>query len=83
MAEKEIGTITHWFDKIGVAVIKLSGALAVGDRIKIKRGDEEFEDTVSSMQIDYKEVTDAGKGDDVAMKISHKAHEGAVVFKLE
>lgn len=83
MAEKEIGTITHWFDKIGVAVIKLSDALSVGDRIKVRRGDEEFEDTVASMQIDHQEVASAKKGDDAAMKLSHKAHEGALVYKIE
>lgn len=83
MAEKEIGVITHWFDKISVAVIKLKGALAKGDHIKIKRGEEEFEETVSSLQIEHEDVEKAKKGDDAAMKFSHKAHEGAVVYKVE
>jgi len=77
---KQIGTVTHWYDKIGVAVVKLSGPLAKGDKIKIKKGDEEFEDTVSSLQIDHADVVFAKKGADAAIKISHKAKEGAKVF---
>ncbi len=78
--EKEIGTITHWFDKIGVAVIKLKAPLAKGDRIKVRHGDEEFEDTVESMQIDHKEVEKAKKGDEAAIKLSKKAREHSVVY---
>jgi hypothetical protein len=83
MSEKEIGIITHWFDKIGVAVIKLTDTLSVGDKIKIKRGNEEFEDTVASMQIDHKEVSSAQKDDEAALKLSNKAHEGSKVYKIE
>lgn len=83
MSDKEIGVITHWFDRIGVAVIKLTGALATGDRIKVKRGDSEFEDTVTSLQIDHENVEKAKKGDDAALKLSQEAHEGARVYKIE
>lgn len=81
--EKEIGKVTHWYDKIGVAVVKLQSALKVGDRVKVKKGDEEFEDTVASIQIDHTEVVSAKKGDDAAVKLSHRAKEGAVLCKVE
>lgn len=81
MAEKEIGKVIHWYDKINVAVIKLSAALKVGEAIKIKRGEEEFEETIASMQVDYKDVTSGKKGDEVAVKFSQKAKEGAVLYK--
>lgn len=81
--EKEIGVVTHWYDKIGVAVLDLKSALKVGDRIKVKRGDSEFEDIVASMQIAHQEVASAAKGKDVAVKLSGKAKEGAVVCKIE
>ncbi len=79
--DKEIGTVTHWYGKIGVAVVKLSGPLATGDKIKVKKGEHEFEDTVASIQIDHKDVTSAGKGDDAAIKLSQEAKEGAKVYK--
>lgn len=81
MANKQIGVITHWFDKIGVAVIKLSAGLKVGDTIKIVRGDKEFEQKVDSLQIDHAPVDKAKKGDDAALKLTEKAHEGAEVYK--
>lgn len=79
---KKIGTVSHWYDKIGVAVIKLTGPLSKGDKIKIKKGDEEFEETVSSLQIDHADADSAKKGADAAVKLSHKAKEGAEVFLL-
>jgi len=77
---KQIGTVTHWYDKISVAVVKLTAKLTKGDKVKIKKGDEEFEDTVTSLQIDHKDVSSAKKGDDAAIKLSQRAKEGAVVF---
>lgn len=74
---KEIGKVSHWFDKINVAVIKLTGALKVGDTIKVTRGENEFEETVSSMQIDHTAVQSGKKGDEVAIKLSGKTKEGA------
>lgn len=81
--EKEIGKITHWFDKISVAVIALKAPLATGDRIKIKHGEDEFEDTVTSIQIDHEEVEKAKKGDEAAIKLSREAKDHSVVYKVE
>jgi translation initiation factor IF-2 len=81
--EKPLGTVIHWYDKIGVAVVKLGGKLGVGEKIKVKKGDEEFETTVSSIQIDHKDVPAAKKGDDAAIKLSSRAKEGATIFRVE
>jgi len=81
--EKEIGVITHWFDKINVAVIKLKGSVKNGDTIKIKKGDTEFEETIDSMQIDHKNVSSAKKGEEVAIKLSEKTKEGAIIYSVK
>ena len=78
--EKPLGTVTHWYDKIGVAVVKLAGSLKKGDTITVKRGEEEFECTVDSLQIDHKDVASAKKGDDAAIKLTTKTKEGATIF---
>jgi len=83
MPDKEIGKVVHWFDKISVAVIKLNAPLANGDTVKFVKGDEEFEEIISSMQIEHENVEKAKKGDEVAIKVSQKAKDGAVVFKIE
>ena len=81
--EKKIGAVTHWYDKIGVAVVKLTGALSKGDTIKVRKGGEEFDDTVSSLQIDHVDVSSAKKGSDAAIKLSQRAKDGAEVFLVK
>lgn len=38
----KVGKITHYYDKIGVAVVKVSKTIKVGDKIKISGHDKEF-----------------------------------------
>ena len=83
MKEKEVGEVTHYYDRAMVAVLKLSGSLAVGDTIKIQRGEHEFEQKVSSMQVEHEEITAAKKGDEIGVKVVEPTKEGARVYKLE
>ena len=79
----EIGRVSHWYNKLGVAVVKLSDDLKIGDRIKIMTTSGEFEDEVFSMQIDYTTVKSATAGSEVAIKLSQKAKEGSVIQLAE
>jgi len=81
--DKEIGHVTHFYDKIGVMVVKLTDKVSVGDNIKVKRGEEEFEEAIESMQIEHENIDKAKKGDEIAIKVSGKTKEGAVVYKVE
>ena len=48
----KVGEVTHYFDRIGVAVVVLEDSLALGDRIALVRhGDLLYEQDVTSMQI--------------------------------
>ncbi len=80
---KEVGKVTHYFGKVGVAIVELSDGLKVGDKIKIEGNKVEFDQAVESMEIDRKSVTEAKKGDTVGLKVDQKTGEGAVVHKLE
>jgi translation elongation factor EF-1alpha len=78
-----VGRITHHFSKIGVAVILLEeGVLKAGDRIRIKGHSEDFEMTVTSMQVNHKDIAEAKKGDDIGMHVDHPVHENDKVFKV-
>ena len=80
---KLIGKITHYFSNIEVAVIDLSAPLKIGDTIRTIGGQEtDFEQKVSSIQIDHKEVKSGKKGDSVGMKVDEKVHEGYKVYKI-
>ena len=80
--EKQIGVISNYFEKVGVAAIKLIGSLKIGDTIKIVGGELDIEVPIKGMQIDREEVIKAKKGDDVGIKVSEKVWKGYKVFKI-
>ncbi len=83
MAEEQIGKITHYFGKIGVAAIEITnGTLAVGDTIRIKGHTSDFALTVDSIEIDGKSVEEAGVGQNVGLKVPEHAREHDVVSKV-
>ena len=78
---KPIGKVTHFFDKIGVAIVKLEAALKVGEKIKFEGHGASFEQSVDSMQMEHEQVKEAKKGDEVGMKVSQPVKAGDLVFK--
>lgn len=79
----KIGKVSHFYDKIGVAIVDLDAPLAVGDKIKFVRGGEDlFEQNVDSIQIEHNKVESAKKGDVVGLKTSENVKDGADVYKL-
>jgi len=83
MADTLVGKITHYFDKIGVAVVEVLSPLKVGDQIKISGHDNEFTQEVTSMQVEHQQVEEAQKGQAVGMKVDQPVKEGDEVYKVE
>lgn len=77
---KQIGKITHYFSKIGVAVLELSDNLKVGDDIVIATHSGDFEQNVDSMQVEHEQVTAAKAGDAVGLKVASPVKEGNLVY---
>ena len=82
MEQKLVGKITHYFDKISVAIIELSGVLKVGDRVHIKGHSTDFEQDISSIQIEHEDMKKAKKGDAIGVKIDEKVREGDEVYLI-
>jgi putative protease len=82
MTEKEIGVISGYFSNVGVAAIKLSGKLKIGDRVHIKGNTTDFEEEVDSMQINGEHISQAGKGDHVGIKVQEKVRPNDLVFLI-
>lgn len=78
--DKQIGIVSNYFDHVGVAAIKLTSALKVGDTIKIVGGEGNFTEVVDSMQIQKEKVEKAKKGDEIGVKISEKTRKGYKVY---
>ncbi len=80
---REVGKITHYFDKIGVAVVELTDSLKAGDKIRIKGNTTDFEQEIESMQIEHEEVEEAGKGQAIGLKVKDKVRNNDKVYVVE
>ena len=80
-----IGRVTHYFSKINVAVIEIEeGEIKVGDKIRIVGGEStDFEQEITSMQIEHQPIETAKKGDVIGIKVEQKVREGYKVYKIE
>ena len=82
LMEEEIGQVTHYYDKASVAVVKLSGKVSRGSWVVIKGKETNFQQIVSSLQLENISVDLASVGDTVGMKVEKKVSAGDRVFKL-
>lgn len=82
MADKKIGTITHFFDRISVGIIKLDGKLKVGDRVRIQGGTTTFEQEISEIQLEHESIPEGKKGQEVGVKVKEKVRNGDGVYIL-
>ena len=83
MEEKKVGEIIKFFGKISVAAIRLSeGSLKVGDPVHIVGHTTDVTQSIDSMQIENKDVQEAGPGADIGVKIQGKVREHDVVYKV-
>ena len=80
MEEKQIGTVSSYFSKVGVAAIKLSGSLKVGDKVHVKGHTTDFETDVKEIQIERDSVKKAKKGDHIGIKVPEKVRPNDKVF---
>lgn len=82
MSYSPVARVTHYYNKIGVAVLALSDTLSVGDAIHIVGHTTDLCQQVKSLQIDHRAVMEAAPGDDVALKVFDRVRAGDQVFKI-
>jgi translation elongation factor EF-Tu-like GTPase len=83
MEEKKVGEVIKYFGKIGVAAIQLSeGSLKVGDKIHIVGHTSDTTQAVDSMQIENKNVQEAGPGADIGIRVKDRVREHDAVHKV-
>lgn len=79
--DNPIGKVTHYYDKLGVAIIDLeNGNLKVGDKIKFKKGDSEFTQSVESLQVEHDSVDSVKAGDSFGVKVNQPTKPGTEVY---
>ncbi len=82
MEEKKVGEVIKFFGKISVAAIRLTDTLKVGDKIHIVGHTTDITQTVESMQIENKNVQEAGPGADIGIKVKDRTREHDTVYKI-
>ena len=80
--EKKIGKVTHYYDRIGVAVLELQDGLKVGDKIHITGRRTDFLQQVSSLEIEHQKMQAVGAGADVALKVDEKVCDGDKIYRV-
>lgn len=85
MPDEKVGTITHYYDKIGVAVLKLAkGSLKVGDSIKLtSKSGEEFTQEIKQMQIDRADIQTAKAVDVIGLKVDQEPKANSPALKIK
>ncbi len=77
-----VGEVVHYYNRIGVAVVRLEGDLVLGDRVHFLGHTTDFLQEVRSMQIEHQPIERAAAGTEVALKVDKRVRRGDRVFKL-
>ena len=77
-----IGHVTHYYNRIGVAVIELSDELKIGDTILLLGHTTDFTQRVASMEINHQRVLEVGAGQEVAIKVDGPVRKLDQVYKV-
>jgi putative protease len=80
--ETQIGQITHYYSRIGVAVLVLTGELTIGETIHILGHTTDINQQVTSMEIEHNQVQSVGPGMEVALKMTVPVRSGDFVYKV-
>jgi len=81
--EKLIGKITHYFNKINVAVLEIADdELVIGDTVHIKGHTTDLIQKINSMQVEHQSIQKAKKGDAIGVKVDSPVHQHDEVFKV-
>ena len=80
---ESIGRVTHYFPKArATAILVEREGVRLGDILYFKGHTTHFKETVRSLQIDCKPVTQAEVGQEVGIQVKARTREHDQVFKL-
>ncbi|MEK7114541.1 MAG: hypothetical protein AAB832_00540 [Patescibacteria group bacterium] len=82
MEKKPIGEVVHYYDHIGVAVVKFNRGIKVGETVNFKGAHTDFSQTIGSIQYEHESIKSAKKGQDVGIKVDEKVKEGDKVYEV-
>jgi hypothetical protein len=81
VADFKIGTVTHYYDQLGMAIVELVAALHKGDRIRIS-GSVEFSQLVDVIQVETEHLEFAQSGETVGLAVKQPVAPGDEIVKM-
>jgi putative protease len=80
-AKKPIGSVTHFFSEISVAIVKFSKEVNLNKVVRFRGATTDFAQKISEMQYNHKPITKSKKGKEVGIKVKDRVREGDKVFE--
>jgi putative protease len=83
MQEEKVGKVQKFFAKPSVAAIEvIAGVLKIGDMLHFKGHTTDFEDTITSMQVENEPIEEAKQGDLIGIRVKERVRENDTVYKI-
>ena len=79
-----VGIVTHYYDKIKVAIFKVKSPIQIGQKLRFTNTEGTlFEQPIISIQINHEGVKKAKKGAIIGMKVKKQVHENNKVYLIK
>jgi hypothetical protein len=78
-----IGTVTHYYNHIGVAVLALSDPIKINDMVHFLGSSTDFYQKVYSMEIEHHKIQSAEPGVEVAIQVTDCVRRGDEIYRVE
>ena len=79
--KKPIGVVTHFYNEIGVAIVRFKENVPLGTVLYFRGATTDFKHPVGSMQYNHAPVTIAPKGKQIGIKVPERVREGDKVHR--
>ncbi len=83
-SEELTGRVTHYFPKIHVAAVKISrSSLQNGDLVHFKGYTSDFEQKITSMQVNHEPVIRVSQGDEVGILVRQRVRRKDKLYRVK
>jgi putative protease len=83
MSEEKTAYVFQFFQKSSVAAVRITaGTLRLCDKIHILGNTTDFIQTIESMQIKDKSISEANSADEVGIRVQERVRPNDVVYKV-
>jgi putative protease len=84
MAElRPIGNVIHYWTRLGVAGVELTDTLKMDDWVHFLGATTDFQQRVTSMQINKRFINEAFAGQQVGVLVAERVRTGDTVYRIE